>query len=237
MKIAVQLYSLRDEIEKYGLFFALEAVAESGFDGVEFAGFHGISAETLRDKLDLLGIKAVGAHVGLDEALTEDTAKYLAALAIPSLTVPYLTREELSQDDVQAKFAAIVSAYPRLSVCYHNHDHEFDGEDLFFKTIDRIAGLGAEADIFWIKAAGLSPVSYIKALGSRLKLLHVKEMGTGGTNADCPVVGDGISDCRNAMRQAEKQGAGWAVLEYERACCSARDYLRRCCERMRTFLK
>ena len=50
MKIAVQLYSLRDIIKGSGenLLAILPRVKELGYDGVEFAGYFGVDAATLR---------------------------------------------------------------------------------------------------------------------------------------------------------------------------------------------
>ena len=44
MKFAVQLYSVRDHVENGENFLdVLGKVKEIGFDGVEFAGYHGFS--------------------------------------------------------------------------------------------------------------------------------------------------------------------------------------------------
>jgi sugar phosphate isomerase/epimerase len=54
-KIAVQLYSVRDDCAK-DLAATLKAVAEMGYQGVEFAGYHGCSAQELRAMLDDLAV-------------------------------------------------------------------------------------------------------------------------------------------------------------------------------------
>ena len=75
MKLAVQLYSLRPHMENGENFLdILKKVKELGFDGVEFAGFHGYSAEELKKVLDELGLVAVGAHMGLDDFREENLA-------------------------------------------------------------------------------------------------------------------------------------------------------------------
>ena len=50
MKIAVQLYSLRDIIKGSGeeLLAILPKIKALGYDGVEFAGYFGVDAATLR---------------------------------------------------------------------------------------------------------------------------------------------------------------------------------------------
>ena len=47
MKIGVQLYSIHDITDEKGIKTALCAASVLGFDGVEFAGFGGLSAEEM----------------------------------------------------------------------------------------------------------------------------------------------------------------------------------------------
>ena len=68
MKLAVQLYSLRHHMENGENFIdILKKVKALGFDGVEFAGFHGYTPEELKAALDEIGLVAVGAHMGLND--------------------------------------------------------------------------------------------------------------------------------------------------------------------------
>ena len=55
MKFAVQLYSVRDHInDGKDMLEILGKVKEIGFDGVEFAGYFGLSAQELRARCDSL---------------------------------------------------------------------------------------------------------------------------------------------------------------------------------------
>ena len=74
-KIALQLYSIgayiggrKDKdgkvlVEGRGLARALEDVAKIGFKGVEFAGYYGFDAKSLKKMLDDAGLAAAGTHV------------------------------------------------------------------------------------------------------------------------------------------------------------------------------
>jgi sugar phosphate isomerase/epimerase len=64
--IAVQLYTLREETEK-DFAGTLKKVAEIGYKGVEFAGFGDYKASELKGILENLGLKPVGAHIGIEE--------------------------------------------------------------------------------------------------------------------------------------------------------------------------
>src|SRR5688572_16261485 len=63
--IGVQLYSVRDACAK-DFDAALKEIAGMGFEGVEFAGYHKYdgNAAGLKKKLDELGLKAAGTHIG-----------------------------------------------------------------------------------------------------------------------------------------------------------------------------
>ena len=101
MKIAVQVYSVRDAInDEASLLKALEKIKEIGYDGVEFAGYFGASAQTIRAKLDELGLVCVGGHIGLDDFAPEKLEKTiefqhtLGAKAIGVGGAPHSTQEE-----------------------------------------------------------------------------------------------------------------------------------------------
>ena len=75
--IALELYSVRHDLENdtYG---TLKAVADMGYEGVEFAGAPKNSAEELKGYLDELGIVCCGWHTPLnlvqDDTLAETVA-------------------------------------------------------------------------------------------------------------------------------------------------------------------
>ena len=69
----LQLYSVRTEC-KADLPAVLKAVAAMGYEGVEFAGYHGRDAAELRRLLDENGLRCCGTHLGM-EALTGDELK------------------------------------------------------------------------------------------------------------------------------------------------------------------
>ena len=101
MKIAVQMYSVRDAIsDSESLLKALEKVKEIGYDGVEFAGYFDTDADTIRAKLDELGLVCVGGHIGLDDFKAEkleETIEFQHKLGVKAVGVggaPHSTQEE-----------------------------------------------------------------------------------------------------------------------------------------------
>ena len=63
--IALQLYSIREDCAR-DLEGSIKAVAEMGYEGVEFAGYYQRGADELKSLCDAHGLQIVGTHIGLD---------------------------------------------------------------------------------------------------------------------------------------------------------------------------
>src|SRR5438094_6516248 len=90
--IGLQLYSVREDAAK-DLPGVLKAVAKMGYEGVEFAGYYGHSAQDVRKMLDDNGLKCCGGHLGLDTLLGDAlpaTIEYQQTLGNKFLIVPGL---------------------------------------------------------------------------------------------------------------------------------------------------
>src|SRR2546429_9915554 len=93
---ALQLYSVRNECAK-DLDGTVAAVAKMGYKAVEFAGYYGRDAKSLRKLLDDLGLQCCGTHIGLDTLLGDNLPKNVEVnetlgnrfLIVPSLPEEY----------------------------------------------------------------------------------------------------------------------------------------------------
>src|SRR5207249_4850098 len=130
---ALQLYSVRNECAK-DLPGTVRAVARMGYKAVEFAGYHGRDAQTLRKMLDDVGLKCCGTHIGLDTLLGDNLPKTLEfnhVLGNPFLIVPSLpgkyTKSRQSWEEAADLFGELADkAKPHgMRVGYHNHNIEF----------------------------------------------------------------------------------------------------------------
>lgn len=93
--IALQLYSVRDDCAQ-DLLGTIAKVAKMGYDGVEFAGYHGHSAAEIRQCLDDNGLKCAGTHAGfasLQDDQLEETVEFHIVLGCQNLVVPWLPEE------------------------------------------------------------------------------------------------------------------------------------------------
>src|SRR5260370_1704182 len=89
---ALQLYSVRNECAK-DLDGTVAAVAKMGYKAVEFAGYYGRDAKSLRKLLHDLGLNCCGTTLGLDTLLGDNLPKTVEVnhtLGNPFLIVPSL---------------------------------------------------------------------------------------------------------------------------------------------------
>lgn len=224
LPIGLQLWSIKEELEK-DFKGTLKKVAETGYDGVEFAGYGGLSSMELRELLSELGLKVCGSHVSLTE-LTEnidEVIEYSLEMGNKYIICPYA--EFSSKEDIlelAAKLNVIgEKCRDKGLICgYHNHAHEFsefNGEyilDILYKATDGRL-VKAELDTYWVEYAGVNVVDYIKKHSGRFDLIHLKDMQIIGDTKQSTEVGNGLMDFPSVIREAEKQGAKWLIVEQE----------------------
>lgn len=186
-KIAYQLYSAREEAKK-DLSKVLGDLKSQGYEGVEFAGFYGHSAEEVKEMLELHGLTAVSSHVSM-ALLREDPfgiISYHQKIGCKFIAIPYLSEEE--RPGTQGFAELIPSIYFIGSLCkkagiqllYHNHDFEFEpfsggyGLDFLYAVVPSDV-LQTEIDTCWVKYAGVNPAEYLMKYKGRAPLVHIKD--------------------------------------------------------------
>ncbi len=225
MKIPVglQMYTLRS-VKEYDLLGRLEKVAETGYAGVEFAGFENVEASRLKDTLDRLNIKSIGCHAGYGELADglDKLIDYNLEIGSKYITLAWAKFETMEQVKELAAFlnkAGEKCKKKDLQLCYHNHNHEFDtldGQyllDLLWKETDPEL-VKAELDLYWVQFAGVEPIGYMKKVGKRCVLVHQKDMKAGEKKEMCEV-GNGIMDIAGIIKASEEIGADWYIVEQD----------------------
>lgn len=221
--VALQLYTLREEME-VDFVGTLEKVAEIGYQGVEFAGFGGMKAKDLKQLLDKLGLKAVASHTPLAILRDnfEETVNYNLEIENPYIIVPYAEyngKEDYLNMAKELKEMGTALKEQGLQLGYHNHAHEFEtfngeyGLELIYKNTDPEL-LIAEIDTYWVKKAGLDPVSYLPRYEGRTPLIHLKDMEP--ETGDFAEVGEGIMQIEEIINQAEQIDVEWLIVEQDK---------------------
>ena len=187
IKLGYQIYSAREEAEK-DLAAVCAKLKEFGYDGVEFAGFYGYTAEQINDILKANGLAAVSSHVPY-VSIVEDMAGTIAfhkAIGCKFIAVPYL--DEQTRPGAPgfaaairniAKFGAMCKA-EGIQLLYHNHDFEYIklsgqyGLDFLYDAIPAEL-LATELDTCWVNVAGECPAAYIRKYAGRCPVVHLKD--------------------------------------------------------------
>lgn len=214
MKIAVQLYSVRDCIHNAEDFFkVLEEIKAMGYEGVEFAGFHGVDAASLKAKLDELGLVPVGAHMGIEDYLPEkieETVAYHKTLGTLYSGVGGAAHDTVEECEYAAKALAYGAEKLGIPTYYHNHTEEFTplengkiGMEIFAEHTK------LEVDTYWSHCAGMDNYKYITENKDDICLLHVKD----GLNRKPLSLGDGDCDVAAVVKAAKDAGIEWLVVE------------------------
>jgi sugar phosphate isomerase/epimerase len=236
--LAVQLYSLREVVED-DLPGTLERVAEAGFLGVEYASLHDHPPATVRRWADDLGLAAVGIHRrlppgGEGERVLDEAAE----LGVGTVIVPWVEPERFARDEGIASLAGELAraqaqaASRGIRLGYHNHEFEPAARDSAGDTgLDRLFQLAgpdlvAEVDIYWATVGGEDPAALIRRLGSRVRLLHVKDGPADPAERDAPqvAVGSGRVDIAGAIEAGT--AVEWHVVELDRCATDMLEALR-----------
>ncbi len=218
MKIAVQVYSVRDHIsDTETLLKTLEEIKKIGYDGVEFAGYFGTDAATIRAKLDELGLVAVGGHIGLDDFRAdklEETIEFQHALGVNAVGVggaPHSTMEEsVETGDVLGAAEKYAMEKYGMKVYYHNHCEEFIPLENGQLPIDVIGErCSLEIDTYWSFHAGEDNYALLSRLKDKIVLLHVKD----GIDGKPKALGEGNCDIPTVIKAAKDIGMEWLIVE------------------------
>lgn len=233
--IALQLYSLRDDIGKdYAATIA--KVGEMGYTSVETANyndgkFYGRTPAEFKADLEKNGMFMLSSHTG--RGLSEDELKskdfteamkwwkqcveaHKAAgasyIVTPWMDVPKTLADLQTYCDYYNEVGKLCKEYG-LEYGYHNHAHEFtevEGETMYDYMLQHTNPeyVFFEMDVYWVVRGQNSPVDYFNKYPGRFKLLHIKdnkELGQSG------MVGfDAI------FKNTDKAGAKHLVVEVER---------------------
>lgn len=234
LPVALQLYTLRD-LTKDDFRSVIQAVGEIGYDGVELAGYGGLTAPDLRRLLESAGLRAVSAHVGLEalESRLDAEIAYCLELGNRWLVCPVIPQGR-RQD--AAGWRSVAEALNRagercaargLRLGYHNHAFEFEvvpgaeaggganrGLDLLLGGTDP-ALVFWEPDVYWIAKGGADPAALIRQHAGRVPITHLKDVSRDERQTFAEV-GEGTLDWPAILAAAQMAGAEWHCVEQDR---------------------
>jgi len=243
--VAVQLYSVREDAAK-DLAGVLKAIAKMGYDGVEFAGFYGHDAKSVRAMLDEYGLKAEGAHVGINTLLGDElqrSIEFHATIGNSFLIVPGLDHSYTDSRAGWLKAAHILNEVSKklaphgMKTGYHNHWIEFrelDGElpwDTFFGNTDHDVIM--QFDTGNALVAGADSAPFIQRYPGRALSVHLKEHSHSNPTA---LIGEGDVQWQTVLGLCEAVGGTqWYVVEQESYAFSPMECIDRCLQNVRAL--
>lgn len=230
LPVALQLYSVREQL-KADFRGVVRAVGEIGYDGVQFAGYGGLSPQEMSELLQEARVRTAGTHTGLDvlENRLDEDIDYNLAIGnrwIICPAIPEARRRDLAGwRDVAASLNRIGERCKSRGIAfgYHNHAFEFpeipDGGGK--RGIDVILGetdpqlVFWEPDVYWVHKGGADPAAMIRQYAGRVPITHLKDV-TKDDRATFAEVGEGALDWPAVLDASEQAGVEWHCVEQDR---------------------
>ncbi len=223
--VGLQVYSVRVDAEK-DLAGTLAKVAKMGYEGVEFAGWYGHSAQDIRKILDDNGLVCCGSHTpweDLSDAKLAATIAFNKTIGNKYLICPWLQPKEgdakQSWLDYAKRFNELAKKVKPdgMQVGYHNHAHDFapvDGTTGW----DLLAGNTSEDVIMQFDtgnalSGGGDPLVYLKRYPGRATTIHIKEFSKTNPKA---LIGEGEIKWGEVLQLCRKGGTKWYIIEEEK---------------------
>jgi sugar phosphate isomerase/epimerase len=230
LPVALQLYTLREQM-KDDFAGAIRAVGAMGYDGVQFAGYGGLSAEQMRQLLAESGLKPAGTHTGLDilENRLDDEIAYNLAIGNRWVICPALPEARRRDLAGWRQVAASLDQIGRrcrergLLLGYHNHAFEFPpipdggttrGIDVILNETDP-QYVFWEPDVYWVHKGGANPAAMIRQYAGRVPITHLKDV-TKDERATFAEVGEGGLDWPAILRASQDAAVEWHCVEQDR---------------------
>jgi sugar phosphate isomerase/epimerase len=244
LPIAVQLYTLRDLTKSDFAKMAAEVarIGYAGVELAGYGNLK--TAAEVRRALDDVGLKVAGSHASIDalesdlnRVLDDNDALHNRNIVCPFM--PEARRKDAAAWRDVATTLNRIGGQCRargIEFAYHNHSFEFvkftlrdaseatklpkdsaqlekTGLDILFEHTDP-ALVKAELDVYWVQHGGDDPIVWLKKLGPRCLLVHLKDMSEGGEKKFAPV-GEGILDFAQILKASRDAGVKWGIVEQD----------------------
>lgn len=253
--IGLELYSVRHELANDAL-GTLKAVADMGYEGVEFAGPPQHEAQALRDMLDETKLVCCGWHTPFDlvqDDALDETVAFNKVIGNENVIVPGIPAELRASRDDWLKLADFFNrladklAPHGMRTGYHNHHVEFgelDGEapwDTFFSNTK--SEVVMQLDTGNALAGGGDCVAILERYPGRAVTVHLKpydaEAGKDDRKAGFrPLIGEDSIPWGEVFRLCETTGGTqWYIVEYESDAYPPLESVERCLKALKAMGK
>jgi sugar phosphate isomerase/epimerase len=227
-KIGLQLYSLRDVIDKDPKNI-LKKVAAFGYKELEAYSYSNgkifnLKYKEFTDYAKSLGMKVTSGHYGL-AAITNGWERAVSDAKESGqeyMVIAYLTADERKNYkgvcETLNKAGELCDKHG-IRLNYHNHDFEFEQYEgqvayhLMLKELDPKL-VGMEMDFYWMYVANQNPLDYFANHPGRFEQWHVKDMDKVDPKKQVDV-GTGRIDFPSIFAKAKQAGLKHFYVEQE----------------------
>lgn len=235
MKLGLQLYSVREDLEKDFL-GTLKKVKEMGYEGGELAGLYGKGASEVKAMFDEAGLIPISAHVAYQDIMAggiEEVVKCYKEIGCKYIVIPYLPgdlrygSEKYPQLLKDMKLIGKVCKNNGITLLYHNHDFEFekteDGEYVLDALYAEISAdlLETEIDTCWVNVGGENPCDYVRKYTGRAPVVHLKDFHGSKSQNMYKLIG--IDSAEEQSNTFEFRPLGYGVQKIQDIVDAARD--------------
>ncbi|MBC2255611.1 sugar phosphate isomerase/epimerase [Listeria ivanovii] len=232
-KIAVQLYSVRKEMER-DLEGTFKKIHEIGFRYVQLDGMRGNDPAEVLHFLGKYELKVIGMHIKHGRFMTDLDSIIQEAYYFGCKTIfdKYIEEEDQNLVGYKATKEALIRAAQQLNslgfrVGLHNPEYDFNeliaGRRVMDFITDPVNGvcIYAEPDTYWIRAAGHDEGEFMKRYSGRAPIVHMKDFVSGFELEDMDnnlvEIGQGEVDFRAIIVWGEANGVEYYCIEQDRS--------------------
>lgn len=220
-KIGIQQYSVRDATAD-DFAGTLGALAEMGYQGIEFFDFYKHSPESVASETRKAGLIPAGIYGGEARPFINPAHPpyaFFQALDCHALTFS-CGRVVASQwsTSIDSVVKAADTAWKKGITCqYHNHAHEFDrldgdmGLDLMLTRTDPVK-VKLELDTGFALEKHQDPGGWLDRYSGRVMSLHLKDIDMKAKHV--VELGCGSLDIPAVLQAAEQAGVEWLIVEF-----------------------
>lgn len=183
-KIAVQLYSLREQAAK-DFIGVLKKVADIGYKAVEPAGFHNLTPAEFKKVIDDLGLEMYSSHTPWCNGTNVSESIDMAGVLGLKNVVCGFGPDDFKDLDAIRRTADTVNAMQQkleaagLTLFQHNHNWEFeklDGRLKYEIYAELCPKVKFQIDAFWSTNFGANdPAEMVRRFADRMILIHIKD--------------------------------------------------------------
>ncbi len=228
-KTGLQLYTVRDYMAK-DIKSTLSEIASIGYKWLEAAGyrdgaFYGLDPKEFASIVKDFGLNLISSHAFFNEEEADKAIDAHLAAGVKYIVFPSFPLAEHKSADDFTKAAERLNKTGEmckkadLKFGYHNHDFEFATTDIGIGYDVLIANTEPDlvcfqADIYWMKYAGVEPLDYFKNYPGRFELWHVKDMDSSPVRKYTEV-GSGIIPYKEIFQYRKTSGMNYFFVEQD----------------------